>query len=83
MYNFELPCDVCKSVGLVCNDNCSDNLIRYMQLEKEEKIENCVSDVEWSKYIGKFHNVLLKIGVNTQLDVNYLLNTLNNVVNIN
>lgn len=76
-------CDVCKKYGLKCEMECTDNAIRYLQMDviEDNTPENELSQDNFNKfmkdYVRKLSNRIVNMDVYTE--VNYIRNYLNNL----
>lgn len=71
-----LDCDTCSRSGIICNNDCTGNLIYFLNLKhiEDNTNPNGIGEEEWSKYVTMFHSILIKLDTPTQLDINYVVN---------
>lgn len=73
-------CDICKKYGFKCEMNCTDNVIKYLQMEviEDNTSENELSQDDFNKfmecYVRRLSNKIGNIDVYTE--VNYIRNHL-------
>lgn len=76
-------CDVCKKYGLKCETECTDNAIKYLQMDviEDNTPENELSQDNFNKfmkdYVRKLSNRIVNMDVYTE--VNYIRNYLNDL----
>lgn len=77
-HDIPLDCEMCNHNGLICEGlNCSDNFIKYLELEAEEKQETDINSEDWNKYIKQLDNLIMGIaGTKAYTSTNYLINHL-------
>lgn len=73
-------CDVCKKYGLKCEMDCTDNTIKYLQMEviEDNTPENELSQDDFNKFMECYVRRLSNKIVNTDVytEVNYIRNYL-------
>lgn len=73
--NFD--CRICKKYALKCEMDCTNNLIKYLQMDKiEENVpENEISMDEFNEFISKIRTLASRINnMDTYTEVNYIRN---------
>lgn len=77
-HEIQLDCVVCSNSGFACGgNNCTNNFIKFLELEVEEKQPTDVSAEDFCKYVESLDEATVNIGgTKMYTSINYLCNHL-------